>query len=219
MHKGGKSKWAWQGHSHSNRLCCFFPEREALWWWGLSMQAQNDWETYYRHCQGSCFWGWILLMPLDASVKVRVCEELHAASASRMSLCWLVFRQASEAFSSSSRAMRLAVPLLEISNVLHTENQRCCIILPASMCLTSGLPWYIGLHRSYLACGVQRSVHAAQREKHYVLKVGHAVAQKITQIQSRTKWGLIFQSLLKSVCEQSHFRQVCVLMSWHSFNF
>lgn len=58
-----------------------------------------------------------------------VCEELHAASASRMSLCWLVFRQASEAFSSSSRAMRLAVTLLEISNVLHTENQRCCIIL------------------------------------------------------------------------------------------
>lgn len=40
-----------------------------------------------------------------------------------------------------------------------------------------------------------------------------AVAQKITQIQSRTKWGLIFPSLLKSVCEQSHFRQVCVLMS------
>lgn len=89
-----------------------FFQREALWWWGLSMQAQNDWETYYRHCQGSCFWGWILLMPLDASVKVRVCEELHAASASRMSLCWLVFRQASEAFSSSSRAMRLAVTLL-----------------------------------------------------------------------------------------------------------
>lgn len=128
-----------------------------------------------------------------------VCEELHAASASRMSLRWLVFRQASEAFSSSSRALRLAVP-----HLFH--------------CWKS-VTWYIGLHRSYLACGVQWSVHAAQREKHYVLKVGHAVAQKITQIQSRTKWGLIFQSLLKSVCEQSHFRQVCVLKSWHSFNF
>lgn len=40
------------------------------------------------------------------------CVELHAASASRISLRWLVFRQASEALSSSSRALRLAVTLL-----------------------------------------------------------------------------------------------------------
>lgn len=155
-------------------------------------------------------------MPLDASVKVRVCEELHAASASRMSLCWLVFRQASEAFSSSSRAMRLAVTLL-----FHCwKSVTCCTLRIRDAVLSCIVPYlwpsliqYIGLHRSYLACGVQRSVHAAQRGKHYVLKVGHAVAQKITQIQSRTKWGLIFQSLLKSVCEQSHFRQMCVLKS------
>lgn len=77
-----------------------------------------------------------------------VCEELHAALASRMSLRWLVFRlskRASEAFSSSRRALRLAVtPLFHcwksVTCCTCTENQRCCSIFPASMCLTSRLP-------------------------------------------------------------------------------
>lgn len=138
MHKGGELKWAWQGHSHSNRLCCFFPERGTVVV-GFK-HAGTKWLTnyyYYRHCQGSCFWGWILLIPLDASVKFRVCEELHAASASRMSLRWLVFSQASEAFSSSSRALRLAVP-----HLFHCwKSVTCCTLRIRDAALSCIVPY------------------------------------------------------------------------------
>lgn len=66
-----------------------------------------------------------------------VCEELHAASASRMSLRWLVFRQASEAFSSSSRALRLAVP-----HLFHCwKSVTCCTLRIRDAALSCIVPY------------------------------------------------------------------------------